>query len=113
MIEPRGPQQHCGGANASARPPPQPPRPCQKRHRDVDKSRHLLAADSVPGAAFPISTASNLGFAALMLDAELKFTPLIFAWGAGITAIALAVASYLTDPTLTMVALTFCIFAVF
>jgi hypothetical protein len=48
-----------------------------------------------------------------MLDAELKFTPLIFAWGAGITAIALAVASYLTDPTLTMVALTFCIFAVF
>ena len=26
----------------------------------------------------------NLGFAALTMNAELKFTPLIFAWGAGI-----------------------------
>src|SRR5258707_12152344 len=26
----------------------------------------------------------NLGFAALPMNAELKFTPLIFAWGAGI-----------------------------
>ena len=26
----------------------------------------------------------NLGFAALTMNAELKFTPLIFGWGAGI-----------------------------
>jgi MFS transporter, ACS family, tartrate transporter len=34
--------------------------------------------------SFPISTASDLAFAALTMNAELKFSPIIFAWGAGI-----------------------------
>src|ERR1700737_1721799 len=60
--------------------------PCEERPRDFYHPCDLVAADSFFVLAYFFSYLDrvNLGFAALTMNAELKFSPTIFAWGAGI-----------------------------